>query len=376
MATTRPHIPGTPGSPGYDARHRSKRLPALLRSGRGRWSLGLVLVLAAAAVTVALLPNGDYSGLADPVRSAAAWLDSHPGSPSASPVSPSAPGSPSPSAKASSPSAAPSRSPKSSTPGRIAIIDPGRANCAPKPSACGLPDATNTGVPAGTALSVVNDNVTVTKAGTVIDRKDIRGCVRVQAPGVTIRRSKITCPDFYVIASFRDEYSGNGLVVEDSEISCGDTRGTALGDNNVTARRLNIHSCENGFDIDASFTVQDSYIHDLFQGEEAHTDGIQLAGGARITINHNTIFDNSGTSAIISHPNANSDVVVANNLMAGGAYTLYCPRDTSRNFRVVGNRISTLFYPTGGDFGPWTDCDKVAELRGNIWDNNLKPVVD
>jgi hypothetical protein len=253
------------------------------------------------------------------------------------------------------------------------VVDPDRANCAARPSACGLPDATNTGVPRGTALAAVNGNVTVTKTGTVIDRKDIRGCVRVQAPGVVIRRSKITCGDFYAIASFGDEYSGKGLVVEDSEITCGGP-GTGLGDTNLTARRLNIHNCENGFDIDASVTVRDSYIHDLYQGGGAHTDGIQLAGGSRITIEHNTIFDNNGTSAIISHPTDNSDVLVANNLLAGGAYTLYCPRDSSRNFRVIGNRISTLFYPKGGAYGPWTDCQKVAEARGNLWDHTLKPL--
>ncbi|MBX6722218.1 MAG: right-handed parallel beta-helix repeat-containing protein, partial [Dactylosporangium sp.] len=137
---------------------------------------------------------------------------------------------------------------------------------------------------------------------------------------------------------------------------------------------LNIHNCENGFDINGSVAVRDSYIHDLYQGGDAHTDGIQLAGGSDITIEHNTIFDNNGTSAIISHPSENSDVLVANNLLAGGAYTLYCPRDASRNFRVIGNRFATLFYPKSGAFGPWTDCEKVAERRDNVWDDTLDPL--
>ena len=33
--------------------------------------------------------------------------------------------------------------------------------CMPKPSACGFPDATNTGVPPGTPLTVVNGTVTL-----------------------------------------------------------------------------------------------------------------------------------------------------------------------------------------------------------------------
>ena len=276
------------------------------------------------------------------------------------------------------PSAAGSLPPPASAPGDEApagtTIDPSRANCASRPSACGLPDATNTGVPAGTSLTVVNGNLDVTQAGAVIDGKDIRGCVNVKAPGVTIRRSKITCTDFYVVASFADSYSGGGLVIEDSELDCRNTNGTAMGSYGVTARRLNIHNCENGFDIDNTMTVQDSYVHDLYEGATGHADGIQLAGGAHITITHNTIFIPSGTSAIISNPTANSDVLVANNLMAGGAYTLYCPSDTSQNFRVIGNRFSTLFSAKGGEFGPWTDCEKVAEARGNVWDDTLQPV--
>jgi hypothetical protein len=332
-------------------------------------ALVLVLALTGAGLAVVLAPGGpDFATLAGPLRSAADLLD--PPTPSAPP-----PTSAGPSAPATTASASPSvrRRTSSAPPRDVTVVDPGRPNCAPKPSACGLPDATNTGVPKGTALTIVNGNITVTKSGTVIDRKDIRGCVRVQAPDVTIRRSKITCGDFYAVASFDGEYSGKGLLVEDSEITCGGP-GTGLGDTNFTARRLNIHNCENGFDINGSVTVRDSYIHDLHQGGGAHTDGIQLAGGSDITIEHNTIFDNNGTSAIISHPTDNSDVLVASNLLAGGAYTLYCPRERSRNFRVVANRIATLFYPKGGAYGPWIDCADEAEVRDNVWDDTLKPL--
>ena len=372
MATTRPQTPGDPRRSGHGGRRRAKGLVAFLRADHPRRTFGLIAVVLglvlAAALTVAAVSDRDHTALPNPAPSAADQLMS---SRAASPVgSPSASPSASPTKKASQPS----RSSKAPAPAGVTVVDPGRANCAPKPSACGLPDATNTGVPPGTSLRTHSGDITVKTAGTVIDRQDIRGCVRVQAPGVVIRRSKIACRNFPVVASFNGEYSGTGLVVEDSEISCLDTNGTGLSDTNVTARRLDIHGCENGFDIDASFIVQDSYIHDLYQSSEAHTDGIQLAGGAHLRINHNTIFSNNGNSAIISHRTDNSDVVVSNNLMAGGAYTFYCPSETSQNFRVIGNRVATLFYPKGGAFGPWTYCEKVAERRGNIWDNDLKPL--
>lgn len=251
---------------------------------------------------------------------------------------------------------------------------PDRPNCGPSPSACGLPDASNTGVPPGTKLTVVNGDLEVNKAGAVVSGKDIRGCITVDAPNVTIRDSKITCTGFYGIASFTGAYSGGRLRIEDVEVDCQDHNTTAVGSFNVTALRMNIHGCENGFDIDNTFTVQDTYIHDLYEGATGHADGVQLAGGSNITIVHNTIFDPGGTSAIISNPDKNSNVLVQSNLMAGGAYTLYCPSDSSTDYRVIGNRVSTVFSSKGGEYGPWTDCAKVAVNTGNVWDNTLSPL--
>jgi hypothetical protein len=234
------------------------------------------------------------------------------------------------------------------------------------------PSATTTGVPQGTALTVVNGDMQIRTPGTVIDGKDIRGCVSVTAPGVIIRRSKIRCTWGYAVLS--SNYIGTRLLIEDTEISCENDNGvgnraTAVGDNNFTARRLNIHSCENGFDVDDDVTIQDSWIHDLYDdGVEAHTDGIQIAIGRNVIIEHNVIFV-KGTSAIISHPSTMSEVTIKNNLMAGGAFSLYCPRDRSSNVRIIDNRFSRIYFPKGGAYGPWTDCEKVAELYGNVWDN-------
>jgi hypothetical protein len=260
------------------------------------------------------------------------------------------------------------------SPSRTSAPSANRAGCAPKPSACDYPDATNTGVPAGTALTVVNGDLTVSTAGAVVDAKDIRGCVLIKAPNVTIRRSKVTCTGDYGIGSFTEQYSGGGLLIEDSEISCAGSSATAIGYYGLTARRLDITNCENGFDVDSNISVYDSYIHDLRNTDVGHTDGIQLAVGLHIVIQHNTIYNPGGTSAIISHPTANSDVLIANNLLAGGAYTLYCPRDSSVNFRVVDNRFGRQYSAKGGAYGPWDSCQKVAEQHGNVWDDTLAPV--
>ncbi|MEV0234396.1 hypothetical protein [Nonomuraea sp. NPDC050786] len=251
---------------------------------------------------------------------------------------------------------------------------PRQAGCAISPARCGYPDATNTGVPAGTKLTVVKGDLSITKAGAVVDGKDIRGCVEVKAPNVTIRRSKVTCTGYYAIGSFVESYKGGGLLLEDVEVDCRNHNTTGVGSYGMAARRLNIHGCENGFDIDDTTTVADSYIHDLYEGATGHADGIQLAGGSNIRIIHNTIYAPGGTSAIISHPTNNSNVLVENNLLAGGAYTLYCPRDHSRDYRVIGNRFGRNFSLKSGAYGAWTDCRKAAVVQDNFWDNTLRPL--
>jgi hypothetical protein len=72
----------------------------------------------------------------------------------------------------------------------------------------------------------------------------------------------------------------------------------------------------------------------------------------------------SGTSAIISNPSLNSNVTVQNNLLSGGAYTLYCPRDTSTNYRVLSNRFTRAYA-----YGPTDACAQVAQFSGNVWDD-------
>jgi hypothetical protein len=246
----------------------------------------------------------------------------------------------------------------------------GQLNCAVAPSGCGLPDETNTGVVGGTPLTRIDGDVTVTVAGTVIEGKDIRGCVRVLAPNVTIRNSKVTCTFAYAILI--EARAGGNLLVEDVEVDCLNSPTNGIGEYGVTVRRVNIHGCGNGLDIDGNFTVEGSYIHDLYTDNDSHADGIQLTGGSNIIIAGNTIYATAlGTSAIISHPTNNSDVLITGNLLAGGAYTLYCPQSSS-NFRVIDNRFSTIYYPLAGTFGPWTDCQTVAELSGNVWDTTLE----
>ncbi len=230
------------------------------------------------------------------------------------------------------------------------------------------PDASCTGVPPGTPLTVVNGNITLSTPNQIYEGKDVRGCIRVTASGVIIRNSRITCSDSpYAVDAIG--VAGEWLTIQDSAISCANRIGaTAIGEEQINVLRNDISGCENGFDVNKNMLIKDNYIHDLAQGGSAHTDGIQMWNTATgVTIDHNRIYANNGTSAIISPSQGNLGTVIRDNLFAGGAYTLYCRQGGSGGQRIINNRFSTVFYSTVGAYGPWTDCQDEAQVTGNVY---------
>jgi hypothetical protein len=260
-----------------------------------------------------------------------------------------------------------------STPPPPSSAEPDPRDCARAPSACGYPDETNTGVPAGTKLTVHDGDLEVDRPGTVVENLDIRGCVRVLADDVTIRRTKITCTGYWGIEALTDEAGVEGLLIEDVEVDCQGAQGTAIGYSQIVVRRVNLHHCENGVDINDHTTVEDSYIHDMTEDSDGHADGIQFGGGGPdVVIRHNTIRVPGGTSEIITGKGGQfNHITIEDNLLGGGAFTLYCPEEPgSVGFRVLDNR-----FVRDAAYGPWTDCGPV-EKRGNIWDDTLTAVDD
>jgi chitodextrinase len=240
------------------------------------------------------------------------------------------------------------------------------------------PDASNTGVPGGTALAAYTGPSTITTANTVIDGKSL-GCIAVAATGVVIRNSRVSCSSGYAVF-VRDNGAGS-LLVEDSDITCNNSNATGVGEANVTLRRVDLSGCENGLDVNQNITVEDSYIHDLYNGGGAHMDGLQFASGhftngqlvtgvLNVTVRHNTIYaldpsGSFGTSALITDLPGHTNVLIENNLLAGGAYTLYCAEGTGINYRVINNHFSTRFKSTVGYYGPATQCSD-DQQSGNV----------
>jgi len=246
-------------------------------------------------------------------------------------------------------------------------------NCLPKPSACGFPDATNTGVPANWApIRTVQGDMSVTTAGGTLDGWDIHGCLTVTAANVTIRNSRVTCTSGGWAVNAR----GAGLLLDHIAVSCGGTHGDGIVGVTFTAVAVDVSGCEDGIYMDNSSpcpVVRDSYVHDPFHATGAHTDVLQVAGGACGTFTHNTLTNNDpqGSSVISADTTDVHDVLVTGNLMAGGGYSMRCPDPGhGTNVQVLDNRFSMTWV----QYAVWNGCGDEAKVSGNVDDITGKAI--
>ncbi|MER7003793.1 hypothetical protein ABT297_12220 [Dactylosporangium sp. NPDC000555] len=249
---------------------------------------------------------------------------------------------------------------------------PAQLGCMSKPSKCGWPDETNTGVPAGTSLRTHNGDYTISQAGTYTGL-DVTGCLIIDADNVIVTRSRIgsgkNC-GWYVVRSM----NRRGAVLEDVEIILTgyDTKGIAF--DGYTARRVWFHGGSDCAHAGGNVTIVDSFC-DVAAGGPAdgpHYDGFQSDGGHDITIKHNTIRVPYGqTSAILMSTNTAPirDVSIVDNLVAGGGYTIYCGTTSGGpvggRLAFSGNRVARTYFAKGGYWGPATSCPG----GGAVWDD-------
>jgi hypothetical protein len=277
-----------------------------------------------------------------------------------------------------------------------------RDNCVADPSGCGYPDATNTGVPAGTALKQVPAQVTkgtgwawnpsgwveVTGNNAVLSDLSISGNLDINgASNVTIKDVQVTNSGQSSMGiSLRHT---TNVTIEDSTISgvnsgskrlmvgikdvYGDATGTQVLDNNISL-------ASTGIQIGTGL-IQGNYIHDMGYIAGDHINGITSNGGTtgQLTITANTILvNNNQTDAIglFEDFGAQTNRTISNNLLAGGSYTIYAGQNSggpaTSNIVVTGNRIATSYYANGGQYGPATAYNPHGTgdtWSGNVWDN-------
>jgi hypothetical protein len=220
------------------------------------------------------------------------------------------------------------------------------------PSAYGYPDATNTGYT--TTLTPIDMNgadYDIEDDDAVVEDIDlIDGTFAVYANNVTIRNCRVTTPNNWIQVWTAPGITG--LIVEDCEFdgasACGIGPGVCPG---AIVRRCNIHDVENGLSLGAgqnNVLVRDNYIHDLTGpvSPEPHFDGIQMEGDiSGLQVIHNTfsIPDDTGAVNIANNSGPTDDILVDDNLMEGGTYTVYVDDqfgpDPITNVTVSNNRF-------------------------------------
>jgi hypothetical protein len=256
-------------------------------------------------------------------------------------------------------------------------------------SCSGFPDASCTGVPAGTNLH--NCPTTITSSG-AYDACSFSGDVVVKASNVKITRSQI---NGQVDAGSGRDGEQTGLIISDSTINCNcladDTHTpAAISESNYTLLRVNLYNSGHGAAVKSNVTIQDSYIHGLGANTEAHKDGIYSGDGDHVVIRHNNIECNDGSKAgctsaigLLVDFGRISYYTIENNLLnTNGSYCLYGgaagPKPYSADhITVLSNHFGRKNYSLCGFYGPVTYFDSNApgnSWSGNVWDDTGEPV--
>ena len=271
-----------------------------------------------------------------------------------------------------------------------------QTNCIKVPSACGYPDATNTGVPAGTTLKSQTNNITVTTPGTTIKDVALEGSISVEANNTTIEDTEVTVNGTQGCGS---SCGGRGIWIKPGvtgtviqSVSC---HGGALSGNNVTQycimsndsattiKQLHAYNCteclagpmnlSNSFINESDATIPGEHYEDLYYG----------GGAGPLIVNHNTMLNQQGQTAVVFASvdfGNQTTLTITNNLMAGGGYMIYGGGSGSGGkvvgpVTITGNRFSREFYPNGGYYGVASYMNEaVTTWSGNVWDETLKSV--
>jgi Right handed beta helix region len=229
------------------------------------------------------------------------------------------------------------------------------------------PTAETTGVPGGVNLRP-SGSLKITHAGAVVEGLDVTGTIVIDAPDVTIRNTRIRAT-----GSMGVKVESGSLLIEDSEIigmtdDC--AQGVAWGD--YVAARIDVSGCQDGLKGNGNVAVYDSYIHDLRPTPSSHNDGFQSTGGSDITIEGNTICgqfrDSVSAVKLTPEEQAIDNVVIRNNVLRGGNFTLYM--DSKPNtFGVVTNALVEDNTIVAGSYAhKWqnVDSDPTQTFTNNV----------
>jgi len=249
----------------------------------------------------------------------------------------------------------------------------------------GYPNASTTGVPAGTVLTK-RGGFKVTASNSTYQNLEIDGCVTFGSgvSNVVFRNVLFKSDGCYWL--LLNDVGATGIQVFDSEFDSlnNPNADAAVNGSNITLTRVNIHGSVDGIKAGSNMVVQDSYIHDLVVTSSSHNDGIQSLGTTKLTITHNSILLGDGVNAAIILSTGSADamknVLADNNLLSGGGYTVFGGYEAGVDVRsrvsniVFSNNKFKIAYqvdshgnPDSGFYGPFTSVDSPVVLTNNTW---------
>jgi len=267
----------------------------------------------------------------------------------------------------------------------LTVAAAGQSSAGTQAAASAKPGATNTGVPAGTALKVHKGDLNITKAGTVIDGLDVKGSVYIRANNVTIKKSLIRGgkPSKTQQAIVVSWWGNTNIKIEDSTIRADHPSywQDGISGGNITATRLNISKVVDSVKvIGGNVSLTNSWLHDNAHfspdpnqsDNQTHDDGIQVTGGRNITITGNSIDGAHNAALMIGQGNTVGNVKISNNWLGGGGCTI----------NVTQNGLGTPIHGmaiSNNEFAPGnhgTACPmrlpsaSPIGLSGNVWAAN------
>jgi hypothetical protein len=286
------------------------------------------------------------------------------------------------------PSASPSASPSSSaTPKPTKTRRPSSGQSPPT----SFPGPGNTG-PRGVSLTTYSGPCTITKANTVISGKLVRcGKLLNKAKNLVIRKSKVMGPI---------ENRGSATIrIEDTEVDAGTAYEAAVGYENVTMFRSNIHGAETSVNCHTNCHIQDSWLHGQYipPGEDWHLDAYLSNGGHDVTLIHNTLACDaqqtsngggcSANAAIFGDFAPNANYRFERNLFVASTEMPYCTYAGYQTNKPYGQQVSGIVYRYNvfqrgsngkcGYYGTVTSYrqEPGSEFVGNVYDDGtpVKP---
>jgi hypothetical protein len=156
-----------------------------------------------------------------------------------------------------------------------------------------FPGPSNTGVPAGTALTNYTGPCTITTPNTVIDSKTINcGQLAIKAANVTVRNSKVNGGVW--LDQDQPNSAGWSMNVTDTEVDSGTQHVPTICCGMYTLTRVNAHGGQNGAQCENGnqyCTIVDSWLHGQYlpDNEPWHLGGFLSDGSTNITLRHNTV---------------------------------------------------------------------------------------